>query len=69
MNIGKYKIEDLNKLHKTISLSRSPSTFTVAMDGPRLNFAYLGDDGKLVTITLFDAETSSTPTITRTDYL
>lgn len=69
MNIGKYKIDDLNKLVKTLSLSKSPSVFNVSQDGPRLLFSFIGDDGKQVTITLFDAETNTMPTITKTDYL
>ncbi len=69
MNIGKFKIEDLNKLHKTISLCKSAVTFTVSMDGPKLLVNYTGDDGKLVTVTLFNTEANSTPTITKTDYL
>lgn len=69
MQIGKFKIEDLTKLYKTISLSRSASTFTVSVDGPKLLVNYAGDDGKLVTITLFDAGINTIPTITKTDYL
>ena len=69
MLIGKFKIEDLEKLHKAISLSRSPSTFTLSSDGPKIMISYTGDDGKLVSITLFDSNTSTVPTITKTDYL
>ena len=69
MIIGKYRIDDLNKLVKTLALSRSASTFTVSMDGPKMLVSYTGDDGKLVTITLFSAELNKMPTITKTDYL
>lgn len=69
MIIGKFKIEDLNKLVKVMALSRSPSTFTVTADGPSMAISYVGDDGKLVKIQLFDESVSAMPTITKTDYL
>ena len=69
MQVGKFKIEDLVKLNKTIALSRSATTFTVSVDGPKLLIHYTGDDGKLVTVTLFDSHINTMPTITKTDYL
>lgn len=69
MLIGKFTIEDLNKLVKKIAMSRSATTFTISMDGPKLLFNYSDDDGKLITVTLFDFKVSTVPTITKTDYL
>lgn len=70
MIVGKYKIQDLEKLFKTMQLSKSPSVFTISVDGPKLNFNYVDDHGKIVIITIFDSEsTNSTPIITKTDYL
>lgn len=69
MNIGKFKIDDLIKLYKTISLCRSATTFTVSMDGPKLNFCYSDDNNKTVIITLFNSEANSTPVISKTEYL
>lgn len=69
MIVGKFTIEDLNKLVKKMALSRSATTFTISIDGPKLLVNYSDDDGKLITITLFDSKVHTIPTITKTDYL
>ena len=69
MIIGKFRIEDLSKMFKTIQLSKNPSTFNVQADGPKLLISYVDDNGKIVTVTLFSADINQMPTITKTDYL
>jgi hypothetical protein len=69
MILGNFKIEDLAKTLKTLSMSRNPITFNASLDGPKLLISWVGDDGKLVCVTLFPSEINNKPTITKTDYL
>ncbi len=69
MIIGTFKIEDLNKLIKTVSLSKSLSIFKLSQERNGLTFSYIGDDGKEIQITIFESNTSMLPLITKVDYL
>jgi hypothetical protein len=67
--IGKVANEDLEKVISAIRASRNSSYITILADGPKILFTFTGDDGKLVTVTLFDTAHRIAPTITRTESL
>jgi hypothetical protein len=67
--VGKYLSADLKKCVEAMALSRRAMTFNVMTDGPRLLVSFEGDDGTIVTVTLFDESTNSKPTISKTESL
>lgn len=69
MIIGKITVEDIEKLIKTIRQSRHAAYITVSIDGPKIKFSFTGDDGRLVTVTLYDSDMKIAPTLTRTESL
>lgn len=69
MMIAKLTVEDLNKLFKELGKSRYATYVNVSIDGPRINFSFEGQDGKLVTVTVYTADSKISPTITRTETL
>lgn len=69
MQIGKFTIDDMKKMMKAVSLSRRAYNILISVDGPSLKFSFEDDDGKLTTVTLFDEDIKSTPTITKTERL
>jgi hypothetical protein len=69
MIIGKYLISDFKKFMDAASKSRRAMTVVVSMDGPKLLLSYDGDDSTITTVTIFDEETRTSPTISRTETL
>jgi hypothetical protein len=67
--IVKVTSEDLTKLVKTVMSSRYATYVNVDLDGQRIRFTFEDDNGKLVTVTLFDTGTKVSPTVTRTESL
>lgn len=69
MQIGKFTLADFKKLTKELEKSNRAHTILLSTDGPKTNFSYEGQDGKLVTITLFDSDSGIKPIITKTETL
>lgn len=69
MFIGKLSVGDFNRLTKELEKSTRAHTIQLSVDGPKVNFSYEGQDGRLVTITLFDSDSGIKPIITKTETL
>jgi hypothetical protein len=64
MQLLKIQAADLEKLVKEVRASRMVTYINVALDGPALKFSFENDSGRLVTVTLFDEDLKTPPTLT-----
>ncbi len=70
MNIGKYLIEDFERVLTAAKKSRRAVAFLIGFDGPTIKFLFEDDQGKQCIIEVYDMEDSKRkPTITRTEPL
>lgn len=69
MNIAKIDVKDMEKLYVQLKQSRRVTYIQVSIDGPKLLFSFEDDNGKLLTVTLFDENLKVSPTVTRTEVL
>lgn len=65
--IAKLRADDIEKLMKVLRACRLATYVQISIDGPKVNFSFPDDAGKLLTVTLFDDTMSVRPTVTRTE--
>lgn len=60
---------DVLKAAKLLEKTASAMYVTVGIDGPICSLTFIGDDGKLVTVKLFDVKTQARASVTRSEDL
>lgn len=65
----KLDAKDLLKAAELLSKNKTAVLVNVTEIGPTLVFTFTGDDGRLLTVTLYDTKTQARATVTKSETL